>query len=50
MKIDGDTVTVSFEMRSGREHNTPDKAIWGFKVAHELIFKMPKILMKNNFS
>ena len=32
MKIDGDTVTISFEMRSGREHNTPDKAMWGFKV------------------
>lgn len=30
MQIDGDTVTVSFEMRSGREHNTPDKAMWGF--------------------
>ena len=32
MKIDGDTVTIFFEMRSGREHNTPDKAMWGFKV------------------
>ena len=33
MKIDGDTITLSFEMRSGREHNTPDKAVWGFKVS-----------------
>uniref|UniRef100_A0A674HNZ6 HECT domain E3 ubiquitin protein ligase 4 n=1 Tax=Taeniopygia guttata TaxID=59729 RepID=A0A674HNZ6_TAEGU len=28
--VEGDTVTFSFEMRSGREHNTPDKAMWGF--------------------
>uniref|UniRef100_T1J2Q6 HECT domain-containing protein n=1 Tax=Strigamia maritima TaxID=126957 RepID=T1J2Q6_STRMM len=32
VKIDGDTVTFSFEMRSGREHNTPDKAMWGFLI------------------
>jgi len=30
--VEGDTVTFSFEMRSGREHNTPDKAMWGFLV------------------
>ncbi|KAL8604631.1 hypothetical protein ACOMHN_013411 [Nucella lapillus] len=30
IKVEGDTVTFSFEMRSGREHNTPDKAMWGF--------------------
>ncbi|XP_059171920.1 probable E3 ubiquitin-protein ligase HECTD4 isoform X2 [Physella acuta] len=30
VKVDGDTVTLTFEMRSGREHNTPDKAMWGF--------------------
>nr|XP_032656592.1 probable E3 ubiquitin-protein ligase HECTD4 isoform X6 [Chelonoidis abingdonii] len=29
-KVEGDIVTFSFEMRSGREHNTPDKAMWGF--------------------
>lgn len=29
-QVEGDTVTFSFEMRSGREHNTPDKAMWGF--------------------
>lgn len=23
-------MTFTFEMRSGREHNTPDKACWGF--------------------
>jgi len=28
--VEGDTVTVTFEMKSGREHNTPDKAVWGF--------------------
>lgn len=28
-QVEGDTVTFSFEMRSGREHNTPDKAMWG---------------------
>ena len=33
VKVDGDTVTIAFEMRSGREHNTPDKAVWGFKVS-----------------
>jgi hypothetical protein len=32
LKVEGDTVTLSFEMRSGREHNTPDRALWGFKV------------------
>ena len=32
VKVEGDTVTFSFEMRSGREHNTPDKAMWGFLV------------------
>ncbi|KAK3084084.1 hypothetical protein FSP39_007865 [Pinctada imbricata] len=32
VKVEGDTVTLSFEMRSGREHNTPDKAMWGFQV------------------
>ena len=32
IQVDGDTVTFSFEMRSGREHNTPDKAMWGFLV------------------
>lgn len=30
LQVEGDTVTFSFEMRSGREHNTPDKAMWGF--------------------
>lgn len=29
-QVEGDTVTLTFEMRSGREHNTPDKAMWGF--------------------
>ena len=26
-------MTFSFEMRSGREHNTADKAMWGFQVS-----------------
>ena len=30
VKVDGDTVTFSFEMKSGREHSTPDRAMWGF--------------------
>ena len=33
IKVDGDMLTISFEMRSGREHNTPDKVIWGFRVS-----------------
>ena len=32
LRVDGDTVTIVFEVRSGREHNTPDKAVWGFKI------------------
>ena len=36
VKVDGDTVTIAFEMRNGREHNTPDKAVWGFKVGLQL--------------
>jgi len=32
MQVEGDTVTLAFEMRSGREHNTPDKAMWGFLI------------------
>lgn len=31
-QIDGDTVTVTFEMKSGREHSTPDRALWGFSL------------------
>jgi E3 ubiquitin-protein ligase HECTD4 len=37
LKVEGDTVTLSFEMRSGREHNTPDRALWGFKVKKEAV-------------
>ena len=33
MKVEGDTVTAIFEMRSGREHNTPDRALWGFRLS-----------------
>ena len=29
-QVDGDKVTFAFEMKSGREHSTPDKAMWGF--------------------
>ena len=30
LQVEGDSVTVTFEMKSGREHSTPDKAMWGF--------------------
>ena len=40
-QVEGDTVTLSFEMRSGREHNTPDKAMWGFQV-HNLVITRHK--------
>lgn len=30
LQVDKDTVTFQFEMKSGREHSTPDKAMWGF--------------------
>ena len=33
VKVEGDTVTLTFEMRSGREHNTPDRALWGFRLS-----------------
>ena len=33
IKVEGDTLTLSFETRSGREHNTPDKVVWGFRVS-----------------
>ena len=29
VQVEGDTVTFTFEMKSGREHSTPDKAMWG---------------------
>ena len=29
-QVEGDTVTFTFEMKSGREHSTPDRAMWGF--------------------
>ena len=29
-QVDRDTVTFIFEMKSCREHSTPDKAMWGF--------------------
>lgn len=32
LKVPGDTVTVSFDMRSGRESGTPDHAMWGFGI------------------
>ena len=30
VQVEGDTVTFTFEMKSGREHSTPDRAMWGF--------------------
>lgn len=28
--MEGDVVTLTFDMKSGREHSTPDRAMWGF--------------------
>ena len=28
--MEGDAVTFTFDMKSGREHSTPDRAMWGF--------------------
>ena len=42
VKIDGEAVTFSFHVKSARERNTSDKAVWGFscivsdKVCYEL--------------
>ncbi|XP_014675681.1 PREDICTED: LOW QUALITY PROTEIN: probable E3 ubiquitin-protein ligase HECTD4 [Priapulus caudatus] len=49
VKVEGDTVTFSFEMRSGREHNTPDKAMWGFLVTvrAQSIFETKPIKIKD---
>ena len=45
IKVDGDTVTLTFEMRSGREQNTPDKAMWGFHVTvRAQVWKQCKII------
>ena len=30
VQVEGDTVTFTFDMKSGREHSTPDRAMWGF--------------------
>ncbi|CAL8117604.1 unnamed protein product [Orchesella dallaii] len=30
LKVDGNNLSYSFEMKSGREHNVPDKALYGF--------------------
>lgn len=30
LQVEGDTATFTFEMKSGREHSTPDRAMWGF--------------------
>ena len=32
VRLEGDTVTLTFSMSSGREHSTPDRAVWGFRV------------------
>ena len=32
LKIEGDSVTLSLEVRSGREQNVPDRVLWGFRV------------------
>ena len=30
LKVEGDAVTISFQVKSSRERNTPDVAVWGF--------------------
>ena len=30
VKVEGDAVTISFQLKSTRERNTPDNAVWGF--------------------
>ncbi|PFX11196.1 putative E3 ubiquitin-protein ligase HECTD4, partial [Stylophora pistillata] len=30
IKVEGDAVTISFQVKSSRERNTPDIAVWGF--------------------
>lgn len=30
VKLEGDAVTISFQLKSTRERNTPDNAVWGF--------------------
>jgi len=32
VRVPGDTVTLYFEVKSGRENGTPDHAMWGFAV------------------
>ena len=30
VKVEGEAVTFSFQVKSARERNTPDNAVWGF--------------------
>ena len=30
VKVEGDAVTIFFQLKSTRERNTPDNAVWGF--------------------
>ena len=30
IKVEGEAVTFSFQVKSARERNTPDNAVWGF--------------------
>ena len=31
VKVEGEAVTISFQVKSARERNTPDHAVWGFR-------------------
>ena len=42
LKVEGDSATLLFEMRSGREQNVPDKVLWGFRVQVRPI-EMPEV-------
>ena len=30
LQVEGDSVTLTIEMKSGHEHSTPNKVMWGF--------------------
>ena len=30
VKVESEAVTISFQVKSARERNTPDNAVWGF--------------------
>ena len=51
VKVEGDAVTIFFQLKSTRERSTPDQAVWGFsciistKVLHWKGFSLQNVLM-----